>query len=88
MPAAPLCRTTGMNVSPASPVMNSLFTSAAQGIHRAMAKANEAGEQVADGELDPESFIELNESELLMKANVATMRTGDEMLGTLLNVKR
>ena len=68
--------------------MNSLFHSAAQGIHRAVAKADAAGEQVANGELDPEPFIDLNESELLVKANMVTLRTGDEMLGTLLDVKR
>lgn len=75
-----------MNVSSASHA-SSFLIYPQQGIERAFAKANAAGQRIAEGDLDPEAFIDLTESEMLVKANAAVMRTGDAMLGTLLNIR-
>ena len=78
-----------MNVSATpSAAIGNLFSSARDGIHRAVTKANSAGEQLANGELDAEPLIDLDQAALLVKLNTAALRTGDEMFGSLLNVKR
>lgn len=69
-------------------MMGSLFASSGEGIRRAVTKADVAGEQIAAGDLDVQSFVDLDEAQIMVKANAATMRAGDEMLGTLLDVKR
>lgn len=80
--------TLAMNVSPSSSSIHTLFASSSEGVHRAIAKANRAGEQLANGELDAEPLIDLNEAAILVRLNTAAMRTADEMLGSLLDVKR
>lgn len=77
-----------MNVTPAPSSVNNLFASAQEGIQRALKQANVAANQLAEGDVDPQSIIDLNEASIMVKLNAVTMRTGDEMLGTLLNTKR
>ncbi|PTY07442.1 flagellar biosynthesis protein FlgE [Opitutaceae bacterium EW11] len=75
-----------MNVSSASN-LGSFLVYPQQGIDRAFSMANAAGKKLADGDLDPESMIDLDQAQMMVKMNVAVMKTGDEMLGTLLNVR-
>lgn len=77
-----------MNVSGVNSSTVPLFASATEGVRRAFQKANAAGEKIASGDLAPEPFIDLKEAAFLVKANTAVIRAGDEMLGSLLNVKR
>jgi hypothetical protein len=76
-----------MNLTPASG-MNRLFASAQEGIQRAVKQASVAGDQLANGEIDPQPILNLDEASILVKLNAITLRTGDEMLGTLLNLKK
>ena len=77
-----------MNVKPAFGGMNNLFASAQDGIQRAVKQAGVAADQLANGEIDPQPIIDLNEASVLVKLNAITLRPGGEMLGTLLNIKR
>ncbi len=77
-----------MNVSAPSGGMNLLFASAQDGIQRAVKQADGAARQLARGEIAPQPVMDLSEAAVLVKLNAITLRTGDEMLGTLLDTKR
>lgn len=77
-----------MNVTPASSSVNNLFTSAQEGMQRALKQANVAADHLADGDVDPQPIVDLDEASIMLKLNAVTLRTADEMLGTLLNTKR
>lgn len=66
---------------------SNLFETAASGINRAVSKANAAGAQLANGEIDPQPVVDLMEAKASVKANAMVMRTADEMLGSLLDAK-
>ncbi|HEU5078237.1 MAG TPA: hypothetical protein VFT72_03455 [Opitutaceae bacterium] len=66
---------------------SNLFDLAASGMNRAFSKANAAGAQIANGDIEPQPFVDLIEAKASLKANAAVMRTADEMLGTLLDEK-
>jgi len=79
-----------MNVTPpAGPSsLNNVFASAQKGIQRAVKQADDAADQLASGDIDPEPVVNLDEAAVQVKLNAITMRTGDEMIGSLLNVKQ
>lgn len=64
-----------------------LFAAPKRGIRAAIDQANAAGEKIADGDLDPDNMIDLLEAQILVKANAATLRTSDDILGSLINTK-
>jgi hypothetical protein len=64
-----------------------LFDLATTGARRAMNQATQAGQRLADGDIDPEPMVQLMEAKVGLKANLAVLRTADEMLGTLLDEK-
>lgn len=77
-----------MNViTPASGV-NPLFASAQAGIERAFKQANGAARQIASGAIEVEPILDLSEAAIMVKLNAVTLRTADEMVGTLLDTKR
>lgn len=76
-----------MTISSTSSQFGSLFNSATTGIQRAETQANTAANDIAHGNIDAQSMVSLDEAEIEVKANAASIRTGDEMWGALLNVK-
>lgn len=77
-----------MNVTSSSGPINPLFASAREGIQRGIKQADIAADQLAHGEIDPQPVVDLDEAAMLVKLNMVTLRTGDEMLGSLLDTKR
>lgn len=55
------------------------------GMKRALGKANDASIRIADGELDPRSFVELMGAQYSFEANAKVLKVMDETVGTLLN---
>lgn len=76
-----------MNISGTSSNVGSLFSSSVAGIHRAIASANTASEQIANDAGDVEPIVNLDQAAIQVKLNTVALRTGDEMIGTLLNIK-
>jgi hypothetical protein len=71
-----------------SPVSSSfvqleLFEAPKQGLQRAQAQANDAAQRISAGEVSPEAMVDLLEAETLAKANAATLRAADDMIGSL-----
>lgn len=71
----------------------SLLATGVQGVQKGLARANEAGGQIArfgtteqDGDLAT-PIVELKRSELQVKASAAVIKTADEMVGTLIDIK-
>jgi hypothetical protein len=64
-----------------------LFEAPKQGMQRAFAQAGEAAARIADGEVTPDNMVALLESEALVKANAAVLRTADDMIGWLFDEK-
>lgn len=52
-----------------------------------MRQQAESGERIAEGDLSPENMIGLIEAEAMVKANAVVLRSADELLGSLLDVK-
>lgn len=77
-----------MNVTASLGSINHLFASAQEGIQRAVKQADVASDRLAHGDIDPQPVIDLDEAAILVKLNTVSLRTGDEMLGTLLDTKR
>jgi len=64
-----------------------LFAAPLQGIQRGLAQADEAARKIAAGDVSPQNVVDQMEASILVKANVASMRTADEVLGALLDEK-
>jgi hypothetical protein len=58
-----------------------------QGIRRAINQADKAGENIAAGQIEPDNMIDLLQAAILVKANAATLKTADEMLGAILDTR-
>ena len=72
---------------------SSLLATGVQGVQKGMARANEAAGVIArngtteqDGDLAT-PIVELKRSELQVKASAAVIKTADEMVGTLIDIK-
>lgn len=65
--------------------MPDLFAAPRQGIQRGFEQLGAAAEQIAQGEISPENVVQQIQAEILVKANVASARTADEILGSLLD---
>jgi hypothetical protein len=66
---------------------NNYFAAPLEGIRRGMAQAGEAAEKMARGDLSPENVVAQIQAEVLVKANVAVMRTTQEILGSIIDLK-
>ncbi len=64
------------------------FSRSVEGARRATAKFEEAAEKIAKGDITSSRMVELIESERMFEANLSVIRAQDEMIGSLLNVKR
>lgn len=64
-----------------------LFEAPRQGMQRAFAQAGEAAARISEGEVTPDNMVSLLESEALVKANAAVLRTADDMIGWLFDEK-
>lgn len=73
--------------SVASISANSSFTAAISGVQRGQALVAQAAQSISEGEIDPQNMINLIEGQRTVEANLAVMRTEDEILGTILNTK-
>ena len=56
-----------------------------KGMKQAYAKANNAAEKIAGGDLDPRPFVELMGAQYSFEANAKVLKVMDEMVGTLLD---
>lgn len=72
---------------------SSLLATGVQGVQTGMANASEAAGKIArfgtteqDGDLAT-PIVELKSSELQVKASAAVIKTADEMMGTLIDIK-
>jgi flagellar hook protein FlgE len=63
------------------------IVSAQAGMRRGLALYSTAAEALAQGNLDPGNVIGLIEGQRTYEMNAQVVRTSDEMLGTLLDVK-
>ncbi len=55
-------------------------------MRRGLEKVNGAAGSIASGEGDPGSFVDLIVGQRTYEMNAKVLKTGDEMLGTLLDV--
>lgn len=62
------------------------FAVAQAGMQRGLAQFNHAADLIAGGGIDPGNVVEMMQGQRLYELNAKLLRTGDEMLGTLLNV--
>ncbi len=72
---------------------NSLLSTGVQGVQKGIARANDAAGAIArngtteqDGDLAT-PIVELKRSELQVKASAAVVKTADEVVGTLIDIK-
>lgn len=80
-----------MAIGPVS--SSSVLATGIQGVQTGMANANEAAGKIArlgtteqDGDFVT-PIVELKQSELQVKASAAVIKSADEMLGTLIDIK-
>ncbi len=71
-----------MEVSP----LSSAPQSAIEGLKKAQEKMLESAENIAQGSLDPEDLVSLSLAAAGFKANVAVLKTEDEMTKSLLDI--
>ncbi|MBC2607675.1 flagellar basal body rod C-terminal domain-containing protein [Pelagicoccus albus] len=64
------------------------FEKAKEGMDRGSRKLNNAAAKIASGDISPNNIVELACAETMYSANAKVIHTEDEMLGTLLDVKR
>lgn len=63
-----------------------LMADAQDGMRRGVAKVDGAAKEIASGEGDPGSFVDLIVGQRTYEMNAKVLKTGDEMLGSLLDV--
>jgi flagellar hook protein FlgE len=74
-------------ISPVSTTdLPSAFASAQEGMRRGLAQVDESSAAIADGDLDPGNVVGLIQGQRTFEMNAKVLRTGAEMLGTLLDV--
>ena len=76
-----------INPTGSSSASSYFYTAPVSGMRRAEQQANTAAESIASGDLSAENMVSLNESKIMMKANAATLKAADSMMGTLLDEK-
>ncbi len=69
-----------------SGAVNSVASTAIEGLKRAQEKTEAAAQSIAAGSLDPEDIVSLSLAATEFKANVAVLKTEDEMTGSLLDI--
>jgi hypothetical protein len=62
-----------------------LLSAPVEGIRRGVEQANAASQNLANGEISPENMVNLMEGGAVVKANAISLRTGGEIVGTLLD---
>ncbi|HQF38896.1 MAG TPA: flagellar basal body rod C-terminal domain-containing protein [Opitutaceae bacterium] len=60
---------------------------AQEGMRRGLARFGTAAEEISRGNLDPSNVVGQIEGQRTYEMNAAVVRTADEMLGTLLDIK-
>ncbi|MGF1484582.1 MAG: hypothetical protein ACFBZ8_09475 [Opitutales bacterium] len=77
----------GVNTPPndTTPSTSALYISI-QGMHKAEARAAEAAQALAQGNLDPANFVSLIEAGHMYTANAKAVQTHDERTGQLLEI--
>jgi flagellar hook protein FlgE len=76
-----------MDISPATnATVTNATNSALSGLKRAQDQLDQSAQNVASGSLDPKDIVDLSQDAHLFKANVAVLKTSDEMQKSLLNV--
>lgn len=77
-----------MPVTAISSSASSVFSQAREGMDRGERRLNKAAHSIARGDLSPGPMVDLLISERSYAANAKVLRAADQMLGTLLDVKR
>ena len=77
-----------MSISPVTPSVYDAFSSARNGLSRSEKRLNGAAREIASGDISSSRMVELIVSERMYQANASVIRTSDQMLGALINVKR
>lgn len=62
-----------------------LYTAPLQGIQQGLNQADEAARKIAAGDVSPRNVVDQMQAGIAVKANVASMRTADEILGSMLD---
>lgn len=57
------------------------------GVRRAFAQMDGASEKISQGDVSAQNMVKLMESEKMAKASMVALRTQDDVIGTLLNIK-
>ncbi len=74
-------------ISPVSlPNLPDTFATAQEGMRRSLAQVESSASALAQGDLDPGNIVDLLQGQRLYEINAKILRTGDQMLGTLLSV--
>ena len=61
----------------------SLFSAPLNGMRRGLRQFEKASQRLAKGDVSPSNIVSQMEAELLFKANAASIRAADEMIGVL-----
>jgi hypothetical protein len=64
-----------------------LFAAPLDGVRRGVRQHAEAGERMAAGDVSAENMVDLIEANVLVKANIAVLRSADKMIGSWLDAK-
>ncbi|HEX9447054.1 MAG TPA: hypothetical protein VF920_03710 [Dongiaceae bacterium] len=76
-----------MDVSPATnATVSNATATAVNGLKRAQQQIDTTAQDIASGSLDPKDVVDLSQEANLFKANVAVVKTSDEMTKSLLDV--
>ncbi len=62
-----------------------LYSAPLAGVERGMSQFNKAGDKIASGDLSPTNIGSEMEAAEFVKANAVSLRTADQMVGTLIN---
>ena len=62
------------------------FAIAQEGMRRSLTQVASSASALAQGDLDPANIVGLLQGQRLYEVNAKILRTGDQMLGTLLDV--
>jgi len=76
-----------MNVSPATnATVTNATTTALNGLKRNEQQLDNTAQNIASGSLDPKDVVDLSTEATSFKANVAVLKTTDELNKSLLNI--
>lgn len=67
--------------------ITSISSQAAAGLHRASSRLSAAAQSIAEGGPDVAAAVETMQARTDFKANAAVLRTADQMLGALLDIR-